>query len=317
MRKFSRRQLCILALTTTPGVGTATINLLLSRSDERNTSLAECIDELRTEGKARSSIPSSAHRRITQMGDPIARGKRVVHNLRHSEVKPLFVDDELYPARISAHLDGPPPPVLFLRGNEQLLGRNTVGIVGSRKPSAPSRHAAVTFAEALATAGTVVVSGGARGIDSAGHTGGLRGRGTIIIPATGVLRFQWKHIDKPRHAGWCILGHFPPGDRWRTRNALQRNHSIVALSDAVVGFEPRNSGGTWRSCHSAIKQRKPLFIVNSRTDKEYLQAQEHFVREGAMALDPHNMPGHEDFFAMVRNYSPPPASSQSELFGSR
>ena len=113
---------------------------------------------------------------------------------------------------------------------------------------------------------------------------------------------------------WCVLGQFPPEDRWRKRSALIRNRTIVAASDAVVGFEPREVGGTRHSCRIALQMGKPLFVVSGRADPSHRRGMERLVRLGAEALDLGNMPGAADFQQLTREYRPPPESAQLRLF---
>ena len=95
--------------------------------------------------------------------------------------------DPLYPPQLKETYD--PPPLLFVRGNKQLLSRPQIAIVGSRNPSISGRQTAFDFAHNLACEGFVITSGLALGIDAASHEGALKATGqTIAVSGTGLDR---------------------------------------------------------------------------------------------------------------------------------
>jgi DNA processing protein len=313
---YTDDQLCILALASTTGIGPATINELIAAAQKSGSSLC-CLLELETEELTRRfEMSPGIARLIGTLDSPRLAAKSVLDLLDRANVHPIFRSQAGYPEKLEAFLQRSAPPVLFIAGEEKLLSRPCVAVVGSRRPSAMSNRAAYRFACGLARRGTVIVSGGARGIDTAAHQGAADGGATAVVPPTGIVTFRWRGIDRsalgPQNQ--CIVGQFPPRDRWRTRNALQRNHSIVALSDAVVGFEPRDHGGTWRSCCAALRMGKPLFVVTARSDAPHARGHEKLVRSGAVALSPRHMPTPEEFQQLSAEYSPPAEPSQPDLF---
>jgi len=139
---------------------------------------------------------------------------------------------------------------------------------------------------------------------------------TCAVPAVGVCRFRWRGASSAELAerGWCVLGQFPPDAGWRTAHALMRNRMIAALSDAVVAFDPRDTGGTWHTSLWALRMRKPLFVVGTSREGAKGRGLTHLVRFGAVALDPDRMPDAADFARLVADYRPAAPPDQLPLF---
>jgi len=130
-----------------------------------------------------------------------------------------------------------------------------------------------------------------------------------------VPRTAW--LPGPGSDSWCLVGQFPLHSTWRTAHALSRNRTTAALSDAVVAFEPRDVGGTWRTCLEALRLRKPLFVVAPQADGPKGRGLRRLVRMGGVALDPRQMPAADSFARLVSEYAPPAPLDQTELFEER
>jgi predicted Rossmann fold nucleotide-binding protein DprA/Smf involved in DNA uptake len=93
-----------------------------------------------------------------------------------------------------------------------------------------------------------------------------------------------------------------------------RNRTVVALSDAVVAFEPRDCGGTWHTCLTALRLRRALFVVTADRRGAKGRGLKLLVRAGAVALDPGRMPEGDALALLVADYRVPRAASQLPLF---
>ncbi len=318
MESFSDEHLCIIALCSTQGIGVAGIGRLREAARERGCPLHAFVDlpagrledELGLSGTAASSVASLERPRLS--------GRAMLERLASVGGGALLQEDRRYPDRIARFLGAEAPPVLFIKGNAELLEAETIGIVGSRRPGGAARSAARELARAQVDAGTTVVSGGARGIDRTAHQVALKDGSTVLFAPTGLLRFRWRGLRRGRSTEdrWCLVSPFPPLSGWETAHALQRNRLIVALSDAVVGFEPRDTGGTWNSCTHALRMRKPLFVASGTLEGARGRGLRSLVRRGADALDVARMPDAGEFARMVAAYRPAPAAAQEELFES-
>ena len=101
--------------------------------------------------------------------------------------------DPGYPAPLREIFD--PPPLLFARGRLELLRELMLGIVGTRRPTAYGANVTARLARDLAMAGLTIVSGMARGIDTAAHRAVLEvGRNTVAVFGCGVDELNWLNV---------------------------------------------------------------------------------------------------------------------------
>jgi DNA processing protein len=308
--------LCIISLCATEGVGPASVAMLQRAAQSRGVSLRAAMALPVAELEADLGLSPPVARAVAGIASPLAAGRALLERLSRMGIRAVTAGDPDYPERLTECLGLYAPPVLFLAGEPSLLRRPSLAIVGSRRPSNAAVEAASSLARQQAATGVTIVSGGAHGIDTAGHVAAARAGGTVVVPALGVARFRW---PLPGGAGiaeghWCAVGQFPPQSGWRAAQALIRNRTIVALSDAVVAFEPRDSGGTWHSSITALQMRKPLFLVTAARDGAKGRGLMRLVRQGAVALDPRRMPDAPALARLVAEYRPPPSPDQLALF---
>jgi len=305
-------ELCLVALAAREGVGPASMAALRRGARERSMPLADVMALPEAELVDGLGLSSAAAKAVRSICSPRLTGAAVLERLGELGGRVLLAHRPGYPARL---LGPKAPPVLFAAGELSLLHLPSVAIVGSRRPSGAAREAACRLAEELAAGGRAVVSGGAQGIDTAAHRGALRAGGTVVVPAVGLERSRWLTMLQRADAGrWCLLGQFPPTAPWRGPYALLRNRTIVALAEAVVAFEPRDAGGTWHSSLTALRMRKPLFVVSAVTGGAKGRGLRRLVRLGAVALDVARMPDAREFERMIGDYRPPPGAGQLPLF---
>jgi DNA processing protein len=224
-----------------------------------------------------------------------------MESLARQDIAIVFDDDQRYPGDLHNCLGRSAPPLVFMAGNHNAVRQPRLAVVGSRNPSRTGKRAARSFASKHAKAGTCIVSGGARGIDLMAHRAAMSTGTTAVVPATGLLRFRWRQAQTqlPNNASWCILGLFPPDSGWHDRNALIRNRAIVALSRAVFAIEPRDKGGTWHSCNTALELGKPLFITSARRNGPYQRSITSLTKRGAIWIEPDAIPEPEELFKIV------------------
>ncbi len=194
-----------------------------------------------------------------------------------------------------------PPPYLFRRGALWPLPPIAVAIVGPRGCSDQGAAFARELAVGLAARGVVVVSGGARGIDTAAHRGALgSGGATVLVTATGIDRVYPRENEdlyqRVRQRG-CILTELLPGTPPRRDFFPTRNRIIVGLSDAVVVVEGKLRTGTWSSASHALKQHRPLFVWAGSPRPELRELPDLLVGRGATAL---SEPGAEAIMKVIK-----------------
>ncbi len=313
--ELTEEEACLVALCSTEGVGPATVGRLLEAARAGGRTLEELLALTPAGLQRETGLAEALARTVAAIGSPLLAGGSMADRLRRAGADLLLVGWPEYPDRLAPCLGTSAPPVLFTLGDASLLRRKAVGIVGSRRPSREAQEAARLLASDLAAAGTVVVSGGAHGIDTAAHRGALEAGATVVLPAMGLMRFQWRggRSGFDAEGRWCVVSEFPPHSGWRSAHALLRNRLIVALSGAVVAFEPRDAGGTWNSCLHALHMRKPLYIVTCSRRGARGRALRRLVRMGAAALSPEHMPDAEALGLLMEDYRPPPSYEQLSL----
>jgi DNA processing protein len=312
-------ELCLVALADTDGVGPASTAALCRLARRRGEPLHAAL-MLGPEALERgASLAPPVMAALRGLGDARAHGRAVLAEAARTGTRVVCAGRPDYPSRLTALLGDQAPPVLFLRGEASLLDVPCVAVVGSRRPTRSAQDAARELAGQLAQDGMTIVSGGADGIDTTAHQAALLEGGTAFVPPMGLAQFHWRRAGSKRQArrsaGWCTVGQFPLHAGWRTAQALMRNRTIVALSEAVVAFEPRDSGGTWHSSMNALRMRRPLYVVCASSSGAKARGLARLVRMGAAALDPLRMPDAAAFRRMVADYRVPPAPEQAPLFG--
>jgi DNA processing protein len=193
----------------------------------------------------------------------------------------LTLAQGLYPSLL-AELDDA-PPLLIAKGDLNLFDRPAIAIVGARNASAAACRFARSLAHDLGSEGLVVVSGLARGIDSAAHDGALES-GTIGVIAGGIDVFYPPENEARQKAMFergLVLAEMPPGTEPRARHFPYRNRIIAgaALGTIVVEAAPR-SGSLITARLAAEAGREVMAIPGSPLDPR-AQGCNQLIRDGA------------------------------------
>lgn len=180
-----------------------------------------------------------------------------------------------------------PPSEIWLRGRPELLQQNPcIAIVGSRSASGYGLDQAARFADALARAGFVIISGMARGVDQAAHAGALAAGGaTIAVLGNGVQEPwpRWSGLQDLTERG-LLLSEFPPGQSPRRHHFPLRNRLIAALADAVLVIEAAHASGSLITAHWALDMGREVFALPGRVDHALATGTLRLLREGARAV---------------------------------
>lgn len=179
------------------------------------------------------------------------------------EVEYLSVLASQYPQVLITFLHQNTPTVLSCIGNLGLLDKLKVGFCGSRKASEKGLWIASDCASQLAEQDICIVSGYASGVDMAAHKAALKSGGsTIIVLPEGINAFR---VKEAICADWdwgrvLVVSEFMPHDGWMASRAMQRNNTIIALSDAVFVVEAGDTGGSLDAGLKTINMGKSLFV---------------------------------------------------------
>jgi DNA processing protein len=175
----------------------------------------------------------------------------------------VILSDPDYPPALAAILD--PPPVLWLEGRRAVLSQPAVAIVGSRAGSPYALAVAGRLAADLACCGVVVVSGLARGVDSAAHRGALEGGGpTIGVLGSGAdVIYPGEHVRLARGMAesGAVISELLPGTPPQPMFFPRRNRVISGLSRAVVVIEAGRKSGSLITARCALEQGRDVLAV--------------------------------------------------------
>jgi DNA processing protein len=193
----------------------------------------------------------------------------------------LVLGQGLYP-RALAELDDA-PPLLTVKGDLKLLDRPLVAIVGARNASAAACRFARQLAYDLGQEGTVVVSGLARGIDSAAHDGPLE-RGTVGVVAGGLDVFYPQENQARQEAMFergLVVAEMPPGTEPRARHFPYRNRIIAGLSLGTVVVEAAPRSGSLITARLAAEAGREVMAVPGSPLDPRAQGCNQLIRQGA------------------------------------
>ncbi|MBI5525882.1 MAG: DNA-protecting protein DprA [Deltaproteobacteria bacterium] len=178
--------------------------------------------------------------------------------------------DRLYPERIRP--DNSLPAVLFWRGEIACIdGARPVAVVGTRTPDHYGEQMAIEFGMRLAESGLLVVSGGARGVDSFAHEGALMGKGpTVAVLGTGLdVPYPPENaalFNRIIEKGGCVISEFQPGTEPNEFNFPRRNRTVAALSEAVVVVQGGERSGALITADLAFEMKKQVFALMGNAD---------------------------------------------------
>jgi len=194
----------------------------------------------------------------------------------------LFLGDPAYPPLLAELADA--PPVLAVLGDPASLGAPCVAVVGSRNASANGQRIAEALAADLAAAGYVVVSGLARGIDTAAHVGALS-RGRTIACVAGGLDMPYPLENAALQAqiggGGAVVAEAPPGTAPQARHFPRRNRVIAGLSLGVVVVEAAPRSGSLITARLAAEAGRDVFAVPGSPLDPRARGANGLLRDGA------------------------------------
>ena len=207
-----------------------------------------------------------------------------------------------YPEALDATEDA--PPVIGLLGDPALLERPAMAIVGARNASANGRRIAKQLAAELGSAGFVIVSGMARGIDAAAHEGALAS-GTIAVLAGGAdvvyPRENQALYEKILSQG-LLIGELPLGTTPQARHFPRRNRIISGLARGVLVVEAAPRSGSLITARLALDQGRELFAVPGSPLEPRARGCNALLRDGAA----HLVESAEDVMGRPRGSFQPP-----------
>ncbi len=268
------QRLAWLRLWRSENVGPVTFRQLLRRFGSAEAALAALPELARRGGRDRPLAicpPASAERELAELG---RRGGSLI-----------AMADPAYPAVLAEADDA--PPLLLVLGNTGLLASRAVALVGARNASANGRLLAETMARELGQLGWVVVSGLARGIDSAAHQGALAS-GTIAVLAGG-LDCPYPPESEPLHRAIAerglLVSEMPLGRVPQARHFPRRNRIVSGLALGTVVVEAALQSGSLITARLAGEQGREVMAVPGSPLDPRCRGANLLIRQGATLVE--------------------------------
>jgi DNA processing protein len=220
-------------------------------------------------------------------GDTVG-GRNVLRELARKSARAVVPSDAEYPDDL-ASIDAP-PPLLFVRGDPLIELRPAVAVVGARACTTGAARFAERLGASFAAAGFVVVSGLARGIDTAAHLGALQCGRTVAVLGTGVdVCYPPEHDDLLLRiaANGAVVTEFPPGVGPRAWHFPSRNRIIAGLSMAVVIVEAGSRSGALITAGFALDQGREVYACTTGPENPAGAGVRELLKDGAqLIVDP-------------------------------
>lgn len=272
----------LVALNMIEGLGPITVKRLLERFGSAGQALRASEAELRGVEGLRPEALARIRRGIKQ-----ADVAEEMEKAGRAGIALVPMSDQAYPELLKQIYD--PPPLLYVRGTLSHADRHAVAIVGSRRCSHYGVSCAERLASQLAARGFTVVSGMARGIDTAAHRGALKAGGrTIAVLGSGLNRIypsENRGLADEIEASGAVISEFPMDTSPHRTNFPLRNRLISGLSLGVVVVEAARRSGSLITAAQALEQGRAVFAVPGRIDSFSSQGTHALLKDGAKLVE--------------------------------
>jgi DNA processing protein len=256
----------LLALYLVPGIGQAGVRIVLATAEREALSVPGLFGK--SIRQLANVFPPSHHRLAQALSEStpavLSRAETLLARVNDLGALVTVLSDPAYPSALRTALGKTAPMFLFLRGNVALLDMPAAGIVGTRRPSALGLQLAQACARTFSGAKIPVVSGGARGVDTAAHeTVVSEGGATIVVLPQGLLTYTIPSslVSAFKEKRLLLVSECAPDAGWATHAAVTRNATISALSRMVCVIEPHSENGSLLTARHALDQGKRVFYA--------------------------------------------------------
>jgi DNA processing protein len=275
------RKLQWLALSQTPGIGAGRARKLLEHFGTVDRLFAASLTELEACGLPAASAQSLA------LGKSLELAAAEYDRVREMGASVVVRGDAEYPSRLLEIYD--PPLVLYVNGSPEILNAVGLAVIGTRHPTPYGIGMAERLACDLAARGIIIISGMARGIDTAAHRGALNAHGrTLAVWGTGIDEVYPKENRKLSEqilaSGGAIVSEFPLGTFPAEQNFPLRNRIISGLSVGVLVVEGGEFSGTRITARCALEQGREVFAVPGNVTNKQSWSPNTLIKQGAALI---------------------------------
>jgi DNA processing protein len=272
----------LLALNSVPDCGPITIRKLLDHFQSP-------VDIL--------SAPINKLTRVNGIGERIAGNivnwhqtfsiEDELKKIEKHSIEFITILDEEYPVNLKAIYD--PPIILYIKGTLVPSDKNAIGVVGTRRATNYGRESAAKLSRQLAQAGVTIVSGLARGIDTAAHRATIEAGGrTIAVLGCGLSQMyppENKEIANQVAQSGAVISEFPMDVSPQASHFPRRNRVVSGLSLGVLIAEAPKRSGALLTANQALDQNRHVFAVPGRIDMPSFSGNHYLLKQGAQLVE--------------------------------
>ncbi|HEY1678023.1 MAG TPA: DNA-processing protein DprA [Candidatus Sulfotelmatobacter sp.] len=267
-----------LALTLTHGLGPTKSRKLVEHFGSAEAVFRATLTELEATGIQAVSAQSIATGKSAELA------REEMANATKAGIAVVSLDDPQYPVRLKEIYD--PPLILYVRGDAGLLAQPGVAMVGTRHPTPYGSGMAERLACDLAAQGLVIISGMARGVDTASHRGAITAKGkTVAVFGTGVDVIYPKENSRLSEQilamGGALISEFPLGTFAAPQNFPIRNRILSGMSIGVLVVEAAEYSGTRITARLALEQNRDVFAVPGNVTNKNSWGPNTLIKQGA------------------------------------
>lgn len=273
----------IATLKQTRGIGDAVVEKLLNRFSSAKTVWEADIEQIREKNILKEETLLNFQK--FKSANPYFPEK-LMESCKKCNAQTVAINEENFPSMLKELKN--PPTMLFYKG--KLTGANDlcIAMVGTRKLTAYGKEVAQRIAEDLARCGVIIVSGAARGIDTASHVGALKTGCTIAVLGCGIdqiypsenRKLFYEIIEK----GGAIISEYPPGTRPYPAFFPARNRIISGLSHGTIVVEAGKRSGALITADHALNDNRDVFAVPGSIFSNMSEGPNDLLKQGAIPV---------------------------------
>jgi DNA processing protein len=267
-----------LALALTQGLGPTRVKKLIEHYGTAERVFQASLTELEATGMRAVSAQSLA------TGKSLELAQQECVKAAEAGAKIISLSDPEYPSRLKEIYD--PPVILFVKGNVEVLAQPGIAMVGTRHPTPYGSGMAERLSTDLAARGLVIISGMARGIDTASHRGAIAAKGkTVAVLGTGIDVMYPKENTRLAEQivalGGALISEFPVGTFPAPQNFPIRNRIISGMSAGVLVVEAAEYSGTRITSRCALEQNRDVYAVPGNVTNKNSWGPNTLIKQGA------------------------------------
>jgi DNA processing protein len=267
-----------LALSLTPGLGPTKARKLVEHFGGVEAVFRASLTELEGTGIQAVSAQSLATGKSAELA------REEIAHVAAAGAAVISLEDASYPPRLKEIYD--PPLALYVRGDSEVLTRPGLAMVGTRHPTPYGTGMAERLACDLAAQGLVIISGMARGVDTAAHRGAISAKGrTLAVFGTGVDVIYPKENSRLAEQilalGGAHMSEFPLGTFAAPQNFPIRNRILSGMSVGVLVVEAAEYSGTRITARCALEQNRDVFAVPGNVTNRNSWGPNTLIKQGA------------------------------------